>query len=180
MSIALSALLLLYAGAGPSVSSGEMCHFSGARFEYRAIGDLGTAIGSKEKDGFTLDFEKGIHRRGHSGLKMYTCSNDEPFYCFRSSALFFGVPRDLPAIGDEWEIRGERFSAVGSRPLDILGVKSDVVVIASDDRRHLFYYSANLGLLAITVIPVSAGAPEIFFSTTNYGYPFVPCKNAAD
>ena len=150
------------------VFGGDVCSTPSTRFEYRGLTAESVFI---DEDGFAIDLARGVHWRGHSGLGLYVCLEKEPLYCFHSSAMSFAVPRSAPKVGDAWTSRNKRFRVTDEGEFDLLGVRSKVMAIASDDAPLVFYYSMDRGLLAISRRSSSEGAPDLFISTKGYGFP---------
>ena len=81
---------------------------------------------------------------------LTTCSTNEDFFCFRSRALTFAVPKDLRK--SEWNFDGRLYKASPIKTYALLGRRFSGMQITTNESgvTITFTYSADDGLLAIS------------------------------
>ena len=79
---------------------------------------------------------RGTYFGCHSGSALLECE-DGPYYCFRTSAVHFAVPKERGLhVGQRWTSMGNTFEVIRTEGIAYLGTRLETFVVATQTERN--------------------------------------------
>jgi hypothetical protein len=120
---------------------------------------------------------RGTYFGCHSGSALLECE-DGPYYCFRTSAVHFAVPKERGLhVGQRWTSMGNTFEVIRTEGIAYLGTRLETFVVATPNKRNgttYFYWSDQAGLVALRFLMRLNGqeSVEAMVAEDARGFPF--------
>ncbi|MGO4550585.1 hypothetical protein AB4059_05715 [Lysobacter sp. 2RAF19] len=113
----------------------------------------------------------------HSVSHLQSCE-DEHYYCFRTTATHFAVPKERGLrVGQRWETMANKFEVIRTEDLTFFGTHFKTFVIATPNKQDgttYFYWSEDAGLVAMRDLMRLNGEESVEASVLEgaKGFPF--------
>lgn len=120
---------------------------------------------------------RGTYFGCHSGSALLECE-DGPYYCFRTSAVHFAVPKERGLhVGQRWTSMGNTFEVIRTEGIAYLGTRLETFVVATPNKQNgttYFYWSDHAGLVALRFLMRLNGqeSVEAMVAEDARGFPF--------
>lgn len=120
---------------------------------------------------------RGTYFGCHSGSALLDCE-DGLYYCFRTSAVHFAVPKERALhVGQRWTSMKDTFEVIRTEDIAYLGTRFETFVIATPNRANgttYFYWSEQAGLVAMRFLMRINGKESVEAVVTEdaHGFPF--------